>query len=62
VKRIKALEFVCIDMADPKRCDLHVTWQDNTFEVFFDGDRINLKRVMRQFEKQAKENSKLDGI
>lgn len=57
MKRIKSLEFVTIDEADPTRCDMHVTWQDNTFEVFFDGDRINFKRVMIQFQKQAKENS-----
>jgi len=58
VKRIKLLELVCIEEDSPPTCDYYVTWQDNTFEIFYHDDYANQKRVMRQYIKQAQENSK----
>ncbi len=55
MKRIKSLELVCIDVTDPTLCDMHVTWEDNTFTIFYDGDHANFKRVMHQFALQARQ-------
>lgn len=55
MKRIKSLTLVTIDEADPTRCDIHITWADNTFEIFFDEDWINKKRIMNQYFRQSKQ-------